>query len=83
MENKVKVLFVVSEFYQAGTQRFAFEIDRALNKDTFTVEILCILPLNSSQRFSDYYFSKHLELGTKIYFLDEINTLTEPSLLQK
>lgn len=83
MGNKVKVLFVVSEFYQAGTERFAFEIDRALNKDTFTVEILCILPLNASQRFSDYYYSKHLELGTKIYFLDEINTLTEPSLLQK
>ena len=56
MQNRVKVLFVVSEFYQAGTERFTFELDRALNKDKFSVEILCILPLNASERFSDYYY---------------------------
>jgi glycosyltransferase involved in cell wall biosynthesis len=82
MGNSVKVLFVVSEFYQAGTQRFTFELDRALNKNKFSVEILCILPLNSSQQFSDYYYTKHLELGTKIYFLDDINTSTEPTFWQ-
>lgn len=83
MQNRVKVLFVVSEFYQAGTERFTFELDRALNKDKFSVEILCILPLNASERFSDYYYEKHLELNTKIYFLDDINTITAPTFLQK
>ncbi len=83
MQNKVKVLFVVSEFYQAGTQRFTYELDRSLNKEKFSVEILCLLPLNSSNRFTDYYYLKHLELGTKIHFIDEINQLTVPTFSQK
>ena len=83
MKNKVKVLFVVSEFYQAGTERFTYELDRALNKDLFSVEILCIIPLNASERFTDYYYSRHLDLGTKIHFINEINQLTEPTLKQK
>jgi glycosyltransferase involved in cell wall biosynthesis len=83
MQNKVKVLFVVSEFYQAGTERFTYELDRALNKNLFSVEILCIIPLNASTRFTDFYYSKHLELGTKIHFMDEINVPTEPTLRQK
>jgi glycosyltransferase involved in cell wall biosynthesis len=83
MQNKVKVLFVVSEFYQAGTQRFTYELDRALNKNQFSVEILCLIPLNESPRFTDYYYSKHLDLGTKIHFIDEINQPTEPTLKQK
>ena len=83
MENKTKILFVVSEFYQAGTERFTYELDRALNKNLFYVEILCLIPLNSSTRFSDYYFSKHIELGTKIHFLDQVNRLFQPTLKQK
>lgn len=83
MENKIKVLFVVSEFYQAGTQRFTYELDRALNKELFSVEILCLLPLNASDRFKDYYYQKHIELGSKIHFLNDINQLTSPSLKQK
>lgn len=83
MKDKVKVLFVVSEFYQAGTERFTYELDRALNKNLFSVEILSIIPLNASERFKDYYFEKHLELGTKVHFMHEINKITEPSLKQK
>jgi glycosyltransferase involved in cell wall biosynthesis len=83
MKNKVKILFVVSEFYQAGTQRFTFELDRALDKSKFEVEILCVLPLNNSDHFIDYYFEKHIELGTKIHFLPDVNQLTEPTLRQK
>jgi len=83
MENKVKILFVVSEFYQAGTQRFTFELDRALDKSKFEVEILSILPLNNSDRFVDYYFEKHKELGTNIHFLKDVNQLTLPTLRQK
>jgi glycosyltransferase involved in cell wall biosynthesis len=83
MESKVKVLFVVSEFYQAGTERFTYELDRALNKNLFSVEILCIISLNASSRFTDFYYSKHLELGTKIHFMDEVNLPTAPTLGQK
>lgn len=83
MDGKVKILFIVSEFFQAGTQRFTYELDRALNKEIFSVEILSLLPLNSSQRFSDHYYTKHLELGTKIHFADDINQLIEPTIKQK
>jgi len=83
MENKIKVLFIVSEFYQAGTERFTYELDRALNKDLFSIEILCLIPLNSSKRFSDYYFQKHINLGTKIHFLDQVNQLFEPTIKEK
>ena len=83
MQNKVKVLFVVSEFYQAGTERFTYELDRALNKNQFEVEILCLIPLNASQRFTDYYYSKHIELGTKVHFMDQVNVPTEPTLQQR
>jgi glycosyltransferase involved in cell wall biosynthesis len=83
MENKIKVLFVVSEFYQAGTQRFTYELDRSINKNSFSTEILCLLPLNSSNRFSDYYHAKHLEMGTKVHFMDEVNQVNAPTFLQK
>jgi glycosyltransferase involved in cell wall biosynthesis len=82
MEEKIKVLFVVSEFWQAGTQRFTYELDRALNKERFSVEILSLLPLNSSNRWVDYYYPKHLELGTKIHFLNGINQRSSPTLKQ-
>jgi glycosyltransferase involved in cell wall biosynthesis len=83
MKSKIKVLFVVSEFYQAGTERFTYELDRGINKDVFTTEILCLLPLNASNRFIDYYHLKHLELGTKIHFMDEVNQAVAPTFEQK
>jgi glycosyltransferase involved in cell wall biosynthesis len=80
---KIKVLFIVSEFYQAGTQRFAFEVDRALNKNLFDVEILSILPLKNNIRLKDYYFKKHIDLGTKIRFFDKVNVLLKPTIIQR
>ena len=83
MVNKTKILFVVSEFYQAGTQRFTYELDRAINKELFSIEILCLLPLNSNNRFSDFYYEKHLELGTKVYFIDQIKASFKPNWKHK
>lgn len=83
MENKVRILFVVSEFYQAGTERFTYELDRALNKSIFSVDILCLIPLNASERFTDYYYAQHLDLGTNVYFMDEVNIITKPTIHQK
>jgi glycosyltransferase involved in cell wall biosynthesis len=80
---KIKVLFVVSEFYQAGTQRFTFELDRALNKNLFEVEILSILPLKNNTRFKDHYYKKHIDLGTKIIIFDEVNVLLKPTIIQR
>jgi len=81
--DKVNVLFIVSEFYQAGTERYTYEIDRAIDKGRFNVEILCLLPLNNSSRFTDHYYQKHLDLGTKIHFMHDVDVLEQPTLLQR
>ena len=83
MKDKVKVLFVVSEFWQAGTQRFTFELDRALDKKCFNVSILSILPLTTNEYFDDYYYDKHLALGSTIYFLQDVDILIRPTLKQR
>lgn len=83
MDDKIKLLFVVSEFYQAGTERFTYELDRALNKGKFTVSILCIYPLNNSTRFTDYYYEKHKELGSEIYFWQDIDQIRHPSIKER
>jgi glycosyltransferase involved in cell wall biosynthesis len=79
MENRIRVLFVVSEFYQAGTERFTFELDRALDKSQFKVDILSLLPLEASPRFSDYYYEKHLELKSDIYFIKDVDVIRHPT----
>ncbi len=83
MKDKVKILFVVSEFWQAGTQRFTFELDRALDKKRFDVSILSILPLTTNEYFGDYYYDKHLALGSTIYFLQDVDILIKPTLKQR
>ena len=83
MKDKVKALFVVSEFWQAGTQRFTFELDRALDKKRFDVSILSILPLTTNEYFGDYYYDKHLALGSTIYFFQDLDILIRPTLKQR
>lgn len=80
---KKEILFVVSEFYQAGTERSTYEIDLALNKDKFKLSILCLIALNKSERWDDYYYPLHKALDTDVYFLDEINTITHPTAKQR
>ncbi|MFC2175513.1 hypothetical protein ACFLR1_00910 [Bacteroidota bacterium] len=83
MGDRIKILFVVSAFYQAGTERFTYEVDRALNKDKFSVDILSLLPLKASKRFDDHYYQKHIDLESKIYFLNDIDILHQPSLKER
>lgn len=70
--SKVKVLFVVGSFYKAGAERFAYEVDSALNKDVFETSIFCLENKNdiSKNWFERYYDKKHLELGTSITYAD-------------
>ncbi len=70
--SKTSVLFIVGGLHRAGAERFAYEIDRALNKDIFNLSILCLekekdIPSNWKER---YYEKKHIELGTPITYID-------------
>lgn len=72
--DKIKVLFVVGNFYQAGAQRFAYEIDRALDKTRFEITILCLehsKKINADWAFR-YYEQRHAVLGSEIIFIDRI-----------
>ena len=69
---KVKVLFIVGGLHRAGAERFAYEIDKALNKEKFKTTIFCLerykdIPINFGER---YYETKHLKLGTEIIYAD-------------
>ncbi|ATL43859.1 hypothetical protein OZ664_14150 [Elizabethkingia sp. HX WHF] len=71
--SKIKVLFVVAGFYRAGAERFAYEIDKALDKEKFELTIFCLERQNKmSPLWKDrYYENLHRELGTKIKYADQ------------
>lgn len=83
MENKTKILFIVSDFYQSGANRYAYEIDKSIDKCKIDLHILSWHPLNNSDIWDDYYYAKHLSLGTPIFFENEINLLTSPSIKER
>ncbi|PWB18336.1 glycosyltransferase family 1 protein [Flavobacterium sp. HTF] len=81
--NKKKILFVVSDFYHNGAQREMYEFDYALDKTKFEVTILCLIGLNTRPDLPDYFYEKHLELGSRILFLKDFITKFKKGLLYK
>lgn len=71
---KKKILFVVSDFYHNGAQREMYEFDCALDKDKFEVTILSLIGLNTRLDLPDYFYEKHLDLGSKVFFLKDFVT---------
>ena len=70
---KIKVLFLVTEFWQAGGQRYTYEIDSALDKQKFESSFLSFRDLNTNPEWPDYYYKKHIELGSNIYFYSSLD----------
>lgn len=70
--NKLKILLVVYDFFPAGAERFAYEIDRALDRKKYEVTILCLKnKVTNDELWSEpYYYDKHLELGSTVLFFD-------------
>ena len=71
--NKISILYVVDNFYQAGAERFMYEIDKALDKNKFKTTILCLEKKNNIRpNWKIRFFEKkHLELGTEIIYIDK------------
>jgi len=82
-QRKTKVLFIVSAFYQAGAERYAYELNRAIDKSKFEIEILSIAYLNASERFQDFYYPLHAGLGTKVHFLHDLKISAANSFKDK
>ncbi len=71
---KYRVLLVVTEFWQAGCQKYNYEMDKWINKDRFETQILCYHDIGSNPDWEDYYYPLHQEFGTKINFLSDFKT---------
>lgn len=80
---KTTNLFIVSDFYPAGSQRQTFEIDVECKRRGIHVELLCIIDLGKSTVFPDTYYQQHIDLGTKIHFLNEINKPRKYSIIER
>lgn len=71
--DKIKLLWVVFDFVQAGGQRYVFEIAKALNKDKYQIDFLKVNPLNSDTNWNqEFYYQPTLDLGCTIYLLPDI-----------
>ena len=73
---KISVLCITSEFWNGGSQRLLFEINKSIARDKFETSILSLRDLNSSPEWEDVYYNKHVELNSNIFFLNHINKLT-------
>ena len=71
--SKKRVLFIVEDFYNAGAERFTYEVNRALNKEKFEVDIFCLAKKDEvSKLWGERYFENlHLDLGSKIIYADK------------
>lgn len=83
MSNKTKLLFVVAEFWQGGAQRYAYEIYKAVNKETFDITILSLRDLNSSTEWKDFYYEYYIHQGTPVYFFNRVNPKQRYSILDR
>lgn len=83
MADRVRLLFVVADFYQAGTERFTHEVHSAIDRDHFDITFLSALPLNNSERWTDHYYPLHRELGAEIFFLPDVKATPPPPLADK
>jgi glycosyltransferase involved in cell wall biosynthesis len=69
---KDTILFIVNDFYPGGAQREMYEIDLYCKKHMVKNEILVRYDLKEHSYFPDFFYDKHLELGTNIVFLNSI-----------
>ncbi len=61
--NKIKILFVHSQLVQHGSERYLYELCRALDKNIFEIHILTRFFLVKD----NFYYSKLLEIGCEIH----------------
>ncbi|MDD7885189.1 hypothetical protein [Flavivirga sp. 57AJ16] len=80
---KTKVLFLVSDFYHGGAQREMFELDSVIDKTSVDVSILCLSGLNNSEYFTDFFYEKHLDIKTTVFFLKDIIPDSKSILFKK
>lgn len=71
--SKIKILWVVYDFVQAGGQRYVYEISKTINRDRFEFDFLKVSPLGDDKNWNnEHYYELTKELGFNIYQLHDI-----------
>ena len=76
----MKFLFVVDSFFKAGTERFTFEIHKALNKRDYQIDFLSLKNNGYGHCYlgnHQFYYQKHIELGATVFFMDNLVTIIQ------
>ncbi|MHA2283476.1 MAG: hypothetical protein ACXAC5_21760 [Promethearchaeota archaeon] len=63
MRKKIRLIFVIFQFDQGGSERYLYELCKALNKDKFEIEILT----KKNIKHTDYYYFKLKRQGISIH----------------
>ncbi|MEO9145231.1 MAG: glycosyltransferase family 4 protein [Ginsengibacter sp.] len=70
---KKKILWVVYDFYQAGGQRYVYEICKALDKEKFEIDFLKAASIGHDKNWqNEYYYRPTLDLGCHVFLLGDI-----------
>jgi glycosyltransferase involved in cell wall biosynthesis len=73
INKKKKFLWVVSDFAQAGGQKYVYEISRELDKNKYEIDFLRVAPFAHEKDWSgEFFYEPTLLLGAKIYELSAI-----------
>ena len=71
--SKIKILWIVYDFVQAGGQRVVFDICKALDKDKYQIDILKLSPMNYDTTFSsEFYYEPSLKLNIRVFLLQDL-----------
>lgn len=67
--SKKRILIVTSSLQPAGAEKYAFELAKAFNKDSFQVELITTKDVYTNKTFPHVYFPILKSLGFKIHTL--------------
>jgi glycosyltransferase involved in cell wall biosynthesis len=62
-ERRIRILFVIAHLVQSGSERFTYELARALDRSRFEVEVLTKWRV----RPNDYYYARLREAGIRVH----------------
>lgn len=80
---KIKILFVVSEFWNAGCQRYTYEVHKNINRNKFKISILSLRDLNSNENWEDHFYKLHSNLNNEIYFYNKLKNESNLTFIEK
>lgn len=74
---------MVSEFWNAGCQRYTYEVHKNIDRNKFDISILSLRDLKSDNNWEDHYYELHLKINDGIYFYNKLKNEINFSITDK